>query len=353
VLAFQYLSLIACILLINPKIPSLNLGDISESTIRKILKYSFLIILINLINYFLFWRIGETTLNNFFAILSAIFPVTSVLGMLSLLLFFVEKKVLSKYRKIILLYFVIIIAAITYTGSKSGLPQILLALLLAITVIYGTSFKISLKFFLGMIITAIFSITLFFLGVGFNLYQRSQISIDRISNLLVENLDEISVLFASASYRIGYLDFYIQKYSNDIYRSVVNLDNYFKASVDLLTPGFDVFYIPLVSRAIFTAYHGESAGPNSELLTVFAESHMLFGYFSFLAYLLILIAIKQMLKKIKFSYSFGCLMFYLYLVSAFYTWLVGTGLDFTFTHAIIYNGIFVVFSIVVLMTFPP
>ncbi len=346
VLAFQYSILIACIILVNPKIPQRNLEPIPETTIRKILLYSFIIIALNLINYIFYWKLDQATLNNFFAILSAIFPITSVLGMLALLLFCVEKSVLAKYRNIILIFFAIIILTIMYTGSKSGILQIMLALLLAVNVIFGTSFKISLRLLLGLIIAACLSVGLFFLGIGFNFYQRGQIMLGVIPDMLAQGLNDMSIIFSGVSYRIGFLDFFIEKYSNDTYRSVVNLGNYLMAVVDLLTPGFDVFNdVPLVSRAIYTVYHGESAGPNSEELTVFAESQILFGYFSFLVFLLILLALKIMLKKFKFSYSFGYYLFYFYVASLFYGWISGMGLDFTFVHDFVYKGIFVIFSI--------
>lgn len=345
VLSFQYFCLVVCIIILNPKMVNLSSFKLPDLAIKRVLKFSFFILFFNAIYIFSIWKIGETSLPNGLAILQAIFSYSSILWIISPTLIMLDGKTQSRYAYIIFMYLFVVVMIVIYSGSKSGLLQVFLALLLSIIVIHGTSYRINLRMLVALAGGLFLSVVLYYAGLGYNQYQRGELELSGITDFLDNGLDNFSKISQSISYRIGYLDFFIDKYSSEVYRSVIRVDNYFMAIVDALTPGFDVFHVPLVSRAVFNAFFGRSVGPNSEALTVFAEAQILFGIFSFLEYSCILLALKWALGRAKSQDYFIYCLFSLYVISVFYGFLSGWGLDFWFTNDVVYGFIFFSLSI--------
>ena len=147
--------------------------------------------------------------------------------------------------------------------------------------------------------------------------------------------------FQGISERIGFLDFYIEKYSNyeKYYKNKINLNYYYKPILDRLSPGIDLFNVPFASKIIQEEYFkklylennkNEKFIPlvtNSEQITIFAETHHIFGSYTILYYFLILSLIKIILIMIRdFEPLLREITFGVILIS-FFDWLTCFGID--------------------------
>lgn len=358
VLVFQYVSLVICILAINPRIPHKNINlksEKSELFFKRILQFSAFIFLVNVAYTIFFWEYGISSSINLVSILTKLFQFENALMLIIISSAIVGKEILAKYKFFVISSFLLVIIHFLYTGNKSGLLQIILWVYLARVAVHGP-FIFKLRDFLVTTILGFSSFILYFIGSAFRSYQRAKIGSDHVfrvdqimDSAFITFSGGISHLLDSFSYRIGYFDFFIDKVSNPAYKPFVNFTYYFKSLTDKLTPGFDVFDVPFLSRTLYSAYFGPSnAGTNSELITLFAESHLLLGFFSFLMYLLILFLLKRAISGFKSSSGFVCGLYYMYIVTMFYSWVEGSGLDMLIAH-IVYQGIFV-FSTIYFIT---
>ncbi len=342
VLIFQYLSLVICILAVNPRIPHGNISLKSESLFKKVLQFSFFILSINLAYIVLFWKYGVDIGINIFAILLELFQVDHILMLIIVSSVMVEKEILAKYKIAVVSFLFLALGYYLYIGQKSGLLTMMLLAYLAVVTVRG-QLLFKLRDFLITLTLGVFSFALYFLGSAFRAYQITGTSIPEHVAIMFNG--GLLKLLNSFSYRIGYLDFFIDKVSNPAYKPYVNFTYYFKALTDKLTPGFDVFNLPFLSRTLYSAYHGKSLeGTNSELITIFAEGHLLLGFFSFFMYLLILFLIKRSILGFKSSSGFVYGLYYMYIVSFFYSWIVGSGLDMLIAIDLVYKGIFIFFT---------
>jgi len=350
VLAVQYLFLLLCILAINPRIPRKNISSfISESIFKRILLFSSIVVAVNLVRTFFFFDIHGGTLSHIPAILKTIFTENNVLMLIFLSSLMVEKEVFRKYKYAIGGIVLFALFPSIHEGSKSGLLQAMLLVYLALLVVRGP-LVLRLRGLLVMGAVGIGTFFLFFVGKVTRLFYVNDFAfapqrfVFLFRKFFVEDMNTTDLLNAF-SYRIGYLDFFIQKISNPVYEPYVNFTYYFKALVDKMTPGFDVFGVPFASRAIYSAYHGPSVNVlNSEVITVFGEGYLLFGFFSFVLYLVILLLIKMAFLYFKASSGAAFGLFYMYIIFSFYWWLTGSGLDMLIALAM-YQGIFVFFII--------
>ena len=155
----------------------------------------------------------------------------------------------------------------------------------------------------------------------------------------------------SVIYRIGYLDFYLDKSIFEGYKEYINLNYYFKSFIDKITPGFDVFGVPLASRALYYAYFGTfTSNTQSEQMTMFAESVVLFKNYYFLYYFFLSIFLKILffINKNVFKNIFLKNLSNLYVVIFYFYFLTGYGLDthlmelFYFYVIILNFGIFLI-----------
>ena len=354
VLAFQYLSLIICILIVNPRISRWHLDNrISEFIFSRILVFSFIIIFANIILTAFWFDLNNALLSNIPAILKTIFTIKSATVVILLSSFMVEKKIFLKYKYFVVFCLLLGIGSITYEGGKSAVLLVILLTYLVMVVLRGPMvFRLR-----GLIILAVSTLGAFisyYIGSIFRSHQlRGGISDGSIFFQLYQNIVHKADIFDwlhAISFRMGYLDFYIEVVSNPAYKAYVSFTYYFKAILDKLTPGFDIFNVPFMSRMLYPSYfESSSTVMNSRLVTVFGESYLLFGFFSFCLFLPLLFLFKYALSSVRTSSRLSDALFYMYLVYLFYWWLTGMGLDMWVTF-VVYEGIFT-FSIIGLIWF--
>ena len=346
ILSFQYLSLVVCILAVNPKIPRWNINaNFSEFIFKRLLLFSLVIIIANIIMISFWFNLRVQTLSHIPAILKTIFTIESALMLIIVLAFSVEKKILLKYKYFISFCFILGIGCITYQGGKAIVLSIVLLIFFAMLIVKGpVVFRLR-----GLLVTAGLALSTFGMyavGATFRMYQAGGGPMNNIGQygeffhrLFIEKTN-LPDLLHSISYRLGYFDFFIEKVSNPVYEPFVSFTYYFKALLDKVTPGFDFFGVPFMSRALYTAYHGDTLVTNSEFITVFGESHLLLGFFSFCLFLPILMLIKYTLSHYRNTSGLSNALFYMYILYMFYWWLTGMGLDMLIAF-LIYIGIFI------------
>ena len=347
VLNFDLIALSACVLFLMPARAYFETYDISNDVCNRILKFTSLILASNILYIAFAFKLGESNLPSAVAIFFALFNWGSILILLVPLLVLMGKKIAVKYRVYLYLQLLVCVLLVMYTGSKSGLFQIFALYLISLIAIRSpTTHRISIWTLLMVIMFLAVATVMFILGDIFNKIQRSQVEASDWYDLLIASLDKLSVVLNSVSYRIGYLDFYIDKLTQEVYASAFQLKYYVMAVLDAVSPGFDFFGdVPLVSRAVYNNYFGISIGPNSEVSTVFAEAHQLFGYLSIVAYLFVLSVILFIRKYMKsFTTDYGKAIIRIFIVYMFYNYMMGIGIDYwLFGHAI-YPFIFITLS---------
>lgn len=173
------------------------------------------------------------------------------------------------------------------------------------------------------------------------------------SSSLKESLDLVLPLLEGFSYRSGYYDFFLEKYINPAYSDLITLKQYSMAIIDKVTPGFDVFNVPFISRSIYYAHHqGAIPGTmmNSEQITVFGEAALLFGWGGLIYLPLMCWAIaflhKALSRQVR-DYKLGKIFVYLFTLQIFYYWIEGMGLDMLLVLHLLYTGIYM-FGILVI-----
>ena len=348
VLNFQLIVLSLCIIIfIKPARISYGKVTISDDIWRRVLKFTSLILFFNILHYAFIFKLGEDNLPNVFAILLSLFNYASILILLVPLLLFADKNTAVKYRIYLYLQLAVCALIVMYVGSKSGLFQIFAMYLVSLLAIHGSSHRVPIRVLAAWLVFLMGALVMYLLGEIFNKIQRAQVELDNWYYLLTLALDNLSTSLNRVSYRLGYLDFYIDKLTQEVYASSFQLENYAKAFINAVTPGFAVFdNAGLVSRNVFTDYFGQSAGPNSEAITVFAEAHLLFGYFSFIAYLFVLSVILLMQRyKSNLITDYGKTIFSVFLCLMFFRYMLGFGIDYWLFGEVIYPFIFITLSL--------
>src|ERR1035437_529809 len=328
ILAYQYVVLSLCLFVVRPIAPSVSFQPLTNTEASRILKFSGVILAANVFYLLTSFKIGEDNLPNVLAIARALFNYSSVLFLLAPCLFLFDEKIFRKYRLLLYLELVVVAVCILFTGSKSGILQIFLFYLLALVVIRGPSYVISLRSTFVIAALLLVAIAFFFGGIALNQYQRNQIALVDVSSTIQLLMADTNAATAALSYRIGYLDFFIDKLNNAAYAGSFSLMAYAKAFIDAVTPGFDVYGQALVSRAVFVDAFGASGGPNSEAITVFAEAHRFAGYASFVIYLPVLLIIRVTARMLRSVSGFDRVLVGMFVVYSFQQYLVGFGLDY-------------------------
>jgi hypothetical protein len=346
VLNFNLIALSACILFFLPARAYIETYDISNDDFYRVLKFTSLILVSNIFYVAIAFKFGENNIPSAVAIFFAIFNWGSILMLLVPLLVLGSKKIAVRYRVYLYLQLLTCVLLVMYTGSKSGLFQIFGLYLISLIAIRGPTYRISMLKLLMAIIFIVPAVVMYILGDIFNKIQRSQIADFDWFDLFIASLDKKSNVLNSISYRMGHLDFYIDKLTQEVYASAFQLKYYMMAFLDAVSPGFNFFGdVPLVSRAVYNNYFGISVGPNSEAITVFAEAHQLFGWLSFVAYLFVLSVILFIRKYMtSFTTGYGKAITRVFTVYIFYNYLMGFGLDYWFFSDIIYSYIFLLLS---------
>lgn len=346
VLNFQLIALSLCVIFIKPVRIYGSKAAVPNDIWHRVLRFTSLILFFNVLFFAFIYKIGEDNLPNLFAILYSLFNYASILILLVPLLLLADKNTAVKYRIYLYLQLAICALIVMYAGSKSGLFQIIAMYLVSVLAIYGSSYKITLRASILGLFLLTGALALYLLGEIFNRAQRAQVEFTDWYHLVTLSLNNLSASLNRVSYRLGYFDFYIDKLTQEVYAHSFQLEYYAKAFINAVTPGFDVFdNASLVSRAVFADYFGKNTGANSEVVTVFAEAHHLFGYFSFLAYLFVLSVIFLIRKyKINFNTNYAETIFSIFLCLMFFRYMLGMGIDFWLFGEVIYPLIFIALS---------
>jgi hypothetical protein len=352
ILSVQYLYFVISILVINPKFSRTAVnGLVSNKIFRNVLFFCYLIIFANLLKAAFFFNLFGSTLHFIPAIMSSIFTERNALMVVIIMSIVSDKNLVARYKYAITGAIMLVLLEGIYGGSKSITLEIFLVLYLGLLVVYGP-LKLKIRNMLVVFFGSVIGMIMYFVGIvtrGLHV-SAFNFNVENFITVLFDRFDFNIEYFVNAfSYRIGYLDFFLQKVSTPIYEPYVNLLYYSKSIIDNITPGFDVFGVPYSAGAIFSAYYGESNVANSEFITVFGEAHIIFGFFSFLFYLVMLAFIKFAILKYKSQYTLNTALFNLFIMFNFYLWLRGPGMDMQFVF-IIYKGIFVL-SIMILVRY--
>ena len=346
ILTVQYLYFVIAILLVNPKTSgNIWMGRLSKKEFKSLMIFCYFVVLLNLLNtYSSFSIYGGGTTNFVSAIIGAIFTERNVVMVLVVMLLVSGKQLLSQYRYSLVVIGLLILFQSVYGGSKSITLELILVLYLGTLVVYGP-LKLKIEKWILMFFVGTLGIVMYFVGIvsrGLHVQHIDHSLYNIVLNFAERFNPNIDYFMNAFSYRIGYIDFFIQKISNPLYEPYVNVIYYSQSIIDRLTPGFDLFGVPYVSGAIYSAYFGESKIANSEFLTSFGEAHILLGFFSIFLYISIFTFIKFSILKFKSSSSFNTVLFSLFFMFNYYLWFRGGGLDMQVLF-FIYKGIFVIF----------
>lgn len=285
-----------------------------------------------------------------------LFNWTTITPIILICLISYNLKDIKKYRLILIifLYFSLYFASVIPSGSKSGFLYLLLFLyILFYLANYEEDKFVKLSIFLFPLIILI-SIFFWIVGIliteiaqydninfyysyrtGEEIYKNGYLNYTIkdeifISYKIKKTLNDFLGVIDSVIYRIGYLDFYLDKSIFEGYEKYINFNYYFKSFIDKVTPGFDVFGVPLASRSLYFSYFGYfPSNTQSEQMTMFAESLVLFKNYYFVYYIILSIFIKFLLilnrKIFKHKFLFNLATFYL--LFFYFNLLTGFGLD--------------------------
>lgn len=317
---------------------------------NSILIFTMIIIILNMYVIITFWFYKNILDNVFISISLAILNLTAAQILLLALIISTKSSHLLWARIQICVQLFISAIVGSLNGSKSAVLQILELLILSIIISYGSNYYINLRKFIYLLLFILSSFIGYLTGHYIN-HLREYLMAERISGSQIKSVvDAVNTMSLSMpsspvqsfGYRIGYLDFYIDKVTQQIYLKAFDFHNYLKAVLDGLTPGFNIWGdVPLVSRAVFNSYFGPSAGPNSEAITVFAEAHILMGHYSAIIYFGVLLLV-YLFGKLCMSFSrseyekFAVLLFTGF---CFEQYLSGFGLDYWFMANFVYLAI--------------
>jgi hypothetical protein len=229
-----------------------------------------------------------------------------------------RKSISPIYMKIIIISAITLMVLQTLSFSRSGiltLANTLLILILAL--IANIRFSIKHVIIGSMLIP-------FFLYAAFNIYAistTSRMNKGHSGGTLIEKIDLVSsskeivnnssangdYFIGRAFSRAGYFDYSSELIAHsEQYSEVFTIENYIKSIVDnILTPGFDVFDQPPMSRLLGYKYSGNwgdilrfGDGYHTDQFGLYGEFYNLFGYVS----LLIIFFIAWLLKA-AYSYE--------------------------------------------------
>ena len=377
-LIFQYISIYVAIFVVNPQInfnsSDKGLKDVDQNLaiINFILVLTLSIMFLNFL-FNLFGTINYDNYSKYLAILFNIFNSKRLsIAFFTLIFFVLIKDYKIKNLKYLIFIFIIIyiIDTIYLAGSRSGILHLCLLLYL-LSLYYLKLEKISLKLIIISILFLPIILISYFLSTVFKALSMKQIRhtfnhqdpIDFFTNMFDEFF---SIIFIGGTDRIAYLNFYIEKLSNKrMYENIINLNYYFKSFVDRVTPGIDFFNVPLAAKDMQRSFSNKAfeegllSEPwnlqitNSEQITIFAESQILYGHFSILFYFTFFFILKIVSKIFKNTNIIYQQLINSFIFVLFFDWITGFGLDF-FSINVIYSSLFliiIIFTTVVLQKF--
>lgn len=269
-----------------------------------------------------------------------------VLVMMSIYAMSVWGSLDRKQRTEVIIAFVLYALLMTFGGSRSGFYWIIMMAMFVGLAVGVKSVPIKVIFggvlMLPVLIFAFIYATYMIELDASNLSYSEKIN---MISLAVEHIDEMDMeqTWGRVFDRIGFLDMGAEMYmSRDLLDNYITIGNEFKALIDGITPGFDVFDQSKASRMITAAYNyppnivvSRSALLNtpyqSDELTLFGESILLFGIPLFGVFVLAvgILFRKFWLKGVKNNYisnviirTFTIYMFYVLLSSYGIDWFL-------------------------------
>ncbi len=283
-----------------------------------------------------------------FNILSGLFIKLSVILFMILVYLFVFKNKLSKVTFVILLFgFILFILIQTLTGSRSAILTIINFCIFSLLAIHSC-IKIKKWTIVGLIILVPLMVS-FFLFATFlrpKLQEnRAVIGKDTFEVLgefnIIETIKEDAHFLLSPIFdRVGFLDYTAETMANsEKYKSILSVQYFFKSITDnVLSPGFDVFDVPLESNAMRFIYLPEFGTPlkskitpesyQSDEFTFYGEFYVMFGkWFSLIPIFFIGFMIKRVYLKITDKYEYFAIFKRGIVIAIFYTLLNSFGLD--------------------------
>ena len=338
-IVYQYLIFTLSILFINPG-SNFNFSNFTISTkfIKFLLVFVSIIILLNIYEPLLnrgyfdtfpaILQIAKSILNSYIALLILFF-----------VLFFRGKNFPKVYLYLVLILMGLFIFSTIYSGSRS------IIFTLIIYYFFFSRFKesiikLNLQKLLLLPSIAFLSIFTFLFGsifrrLSYDTAYYSQYSLLEMFNKEFFQYDDFLMKAIGAiSSRLSYVDFSVNKISSSIiYVDLININYYFKAIVDKLSPGFDLYNLPFVTRSVYyvttQSEPSEKSIMNSELIPIYAELDILFGIYSILFTISFFYFFKKLfliINKIKNKELAGLFLILLgyYLIS----YNLGMALDF-------------------------
>ena len=291
-ITYQYLIFSISILFINP-CSNFNFSQFTIS--NKFIKFLLVIVLfIILLNAYepLFNRNYFDTFPAIVQIGKSIFNLYIALLIIFFILFFKGKDSPKMYLYIALILMGLFFSLSIFSGSRSIIFSL---------VIYYFFFSrlkkniITLNYRILLLLPLIFFVSIFTFLFG-SIFRRlsydpsyySQYPLLEILNINFLQYDDfLYKAIGAISSRLSYIDFSVNKISSSIiYVDFININYYFKAIIDKLTPGFDLYNLPFVTRSIYwvsqTSEPSSTSIMNSQLIPIYAELDILFGIYSIL-----------------------------------------------------------------------
>lgn len=328
------------------------------------LSISFLFISLFYSFYYLYiTKFGRVDAGRFWSYLTVVLEYRYSL-MLSVIAYLLKPNLKKTLLFIVALY--IFSFFLSLTGTRSNLYSILLFFFIGLLVVHG-NFKVKLKN--SLTILAIL-LPLLYASFSFGNYARQTFLSNRIpfnyENIIkvvstqLDNTDKVDptnlvnhTIQHPILNRIGFLDMGTFMYAyND--NTIYNFNLYFKSLVDnLLTPGFDIYGVYPAARMIGLHYNRTTMenlknNYNADMVTIFAESKIIFGYFGIvyicgIFYLFIMVNNNLLQSNISvFAKYYALCMLYLsfyYMINSYGldTFIIDTSKIIIFSFAYIYG----------------
>ncbi len=350
-LCYHYLALSIAIIIFNPKTGKIQC-HINKHKANKIMLFVTTIFLFHIISLeFLSNGFGgRSTFMGVFNIIPSI--LNPYLAMLVLIVYIVSAgKNLCRSHK----YWAIAIITIQtgyayYSGKKAAILLLVLNFLIA-KMIYHGPIKVNVKNAIAAIIVVPISIAGHFFGNLMRFYQRDLFGMDVVNNTVQMARNSFNNILHSFSHRIAYFDYYVEKSENDLYLPYISCEYYFKAIVDKMSPGFDVFGVLYSSKMLRYARLGNISGvSNSEQMTLFGEASVIFSFFSIIMFIVMILFFRILIERRPTDDPFVNIFYVAIIFNAYSNWLHGFGFDMFFCIDVAYSILFF-FSMVCLCHF--
>lgn len=261
----------------------------------------------------------------------------------------------TKFYLMLILFFEIILKLL---GSSAAIIKIIIPVFFGLLSTVGNLF-IPVYLLLLSPFVLIFS---FLLGSSYKFKDSLALggyNISLYSNLIDFSTTANKFLLDQVYARSGFLDFSVDIVANaKVYARYINLERYFMALCDALTPGFDFFGIPLVSNGLRGAYLQSAPeflgrlfsteNYHSDQLNAFPEAYVLFGPFLACLFLYLIGIIFAFAYVILNRLSNTTSYFYsAYILYLFYVFLNSFGFDHFFAVHIL-DLMFSMFGLLIL-----